>query len=260
MERLRRPAAVRGLRIAAVSALVVVVVAGGAVALWLSTRQSEPTPAAEVKRPSVDPPIRLDSLPAPRSPERSRRSERATAATEDEERGSGTDDASDEQDGDRSNEEEPSEADIRRAIAALAGENAAIQAALSGDRKPGSGTGEIVRPARGPVAVRFGRSFGRLHAGIDIEVPAGTPVHAADSGRVAISGVEGAYGKFICIQHTGSLSTCYAHNSRLMASEGESVDSGEVISESGCSGRCYGDHLHFEVRVRGKAVNPRDYL
>ena len=107
------------------------------------------------------------------------------------------------------------------------------------------------------VTARFGRGLGRLHAGIDIGVPTGTPVHAADSGRVVMSGVVGGHGKNVCIQHTGTLSTCYAHNSRLRVREGESVDSGDVISESGCTGRCYGDHLHSEVRDRGRAVNPR---
>ncbi len=75
-----------------------------------------------------------------------------------------------------------------------------------------------------------------------------------------MSGVVGGHGKNVCIQHTGTLSTCYAHNSRLRVREGESVDSGDVISESGCTGRCYGDHLHSEVRDRGRAVNPREYL
>jgi Membrane proteins related to metalloendopeptidases len=59
-----------------------------------------------------------------------------------------------------------------------------------------------------------------------------------------MSGVVGGHGKNVCIQHTGTLSTCYAHNSRLRVREGESVDSGDVISRSGCTGRCYGDHLH----------------
>ena len=154
--------------------------------------------------------------------------------------------------GDRSGQGTASKAEIKRALAALAGENDRIEAALSGDMGPGSGSGEVVWPSSGRITARFGRGLGRLHAGIDIGVPTGTPVHAADSGRVVISGVMGGYGKYVCIQHTGTLSTCYAHNSRLRVTEGESVDSGDVISRSGCTGRCYGDHLHFEVRDRGR--------
>lgn len=258
-ERLR-PATVRRLRIAAASSLVLLVVLGGAGALWLSTHTPEPRPASTAARPSIDDPIRLDALPPPSSSARSRTKKESDTDPPDDDSSAKSGDRTGEADGDPPSAEAASEADIRRELRALARENAGVVALLSGDRGPGSGTGEVVRPLRGPVTARFGRGWGRLHAGMDIGVPAGTPVHAADSGRVAVSEVMGGYGKFICIQHTGTLSTCYAHNSRLEASKGDSVDSGDVIAQSGCTGRCYGDHLHFEVRVRGKPVNPKDYL
>lgn len=252
--RLSRFRAVGGPRVAGVSTLVLLIALAGAGALWIYTRASDPAPAPPgTGRTTAQPPVRLDTLPLARSPERPlapRRSSDSGRAEESSGRAAEEGQA----------DEGPSKADIRRELAALAGENAAIAAALSGDRGPGSGTGEVVDPVRGRTIARFGRALGPKHNGIDIDAPAGTPVHAADSGRVVISGVTGGYGKYICIQHTGTLSTCYAHNSQLRVKEGESVDSGDVISLSGCSGRCYGDHLHFEVRERGRAVNPRDYL
>jgi murein DD-endopeptidase MepM/ murein hydrolase activator NlpD len=240
-----------GIRIAAVSSLVVAMALAGAAALWLYTRASEPAPtASRADRAATEPPIRLDTLPPPTAPERS--DGRAKSGRgERRERGSP---------GGGGGGEGASKREIREELAALAADNAGIVALLRGDKGPGPGSGEIVWPLRGPTIARFGRGLGSFHAGIDIEVPAGTPVHAADAGRVATSGVWGAYGKFVCIQHTGTLSTCYAHNSRLDVSEGDSVDSGDVIALSGCSGRCYDDHLHFEVRDSGRAVNPRDYL
>jgi murein DD-endopeptidase MepM/ murein hydrolase activator NlpD len=74
------------------------------------------------------------------------------------------------------------------------------------------------------------------------------------------TGASGGYGNFTCIQHTASLSTCYAHQSRFATSAGASVKQGQVIGYVGCTGRCFGDHLHFETRVNGAVVNPMNYL
>ena len=68
----------------------------------------------------------------------------------------------------------------------------------------------------------------------------------------------GGYGNFTCIQHGGSLSTCYAHQSRFGTSVGASVSQGQVIGYVGCTGRCFGDHLHFETRINGAVVNPTE--
>jgi murein DD-endopeptidase MepM/ murein hydrolase activator NlpD len=102
--------------------------------------------------------------------------------------------------------------------------------------------------------------WGRLHAGIDIAVPSGTPIRAADSGRVVLMGWVGGYGNYTCVQHTSSLSTCYAHQSSFGTSQGASVRQGQVIGSVGCTGHCFGDHLHFETRVNGSPVNPMGYL
>ena len=132
------------------------------------------------------------------------------------------------------------------------------QAPSAGPIKRGSG--QLIWPVSGPVVSPFGPRWGRLHAGIDIASPAGTPIRAADAGRVALAGVMGGYGNYTCIQHGGSLSTCYAHQSSIGVSQGAAVSQGQVIGSVGCTGHCFGDHLHFETRVGGSPVNPFGYL
>jgi len=123
-----------------------------------------------------------------------------------------------------------------------------------------AGTGSLIWPVNGPVVSPFGQRWGRLHAGIDIAVPAGTPIRAADSGTVVLLGSVSGYGNYTCIQHGGSLSTCYAHQSGFATSQGASVSQGQVIGYVGCTGHCFGDHLHFETRVGGAPVDPFGYL
>jgi murein DD-endopeptidase MepM/ murein hydrolase activator NlpD len=150
-------------------------------------------------------------------------------------------------------------------LAALEKEQARVQAALQGagqtfDGPIRQGSGAFIWPVSGPVVSGFGMRWGRLHAGIDIAVPSGTAIHAADSGRVVLMGWVGGYGNYTCVQHTGSLSTCYAHQSSFATSNGASVSKGQVIGYVGCTGHCFGDHLHFEVRVNGAPVDPLGYL
>jgi murein DD-endopeptidase MepM/ murein hydrolase activator NlpD len=127
------------------------------------------------------------------------------------------------------------------------------------------GTGSMIWPVNGPITSPFceSRSWESCHPGIDIGVPEGTPIRAADSGRVVLMQPEsasGGYGNFTCIQHTSSLSTCYAHQSRFGTSLGASVSKGQVIGYVGNTGFSFGAHLHFEVRVNGAITNPMNYL
>lgn len=148
-------------------------------------------------------------------------------------------------------------------LAALEAEQARVAAALQGAPAPGpvqQGSGQLVWPVNGPVVSGFGMRWGRLHAGVDIAVPSGTPIRAADSGRVALMGWVGGYGNYTCIQHNASLSTCYAHQSSFGTSNGANVSQGQVIGYVGCTGHCFGDHLHFETRVNGSPVDPMGYL
>lgn len=124
------------------------------------------------------------------------------------------------------------------------------------------GTGSMIWPVNGPITSPFceRRAWEACHPGIDIGVPAGTPIHAADSGRVVIAGWTGGYGNYTCIQHTASLSSCYGHQSAIQVSVGQNVSQGQVIGLVGCTGLCFGDHLHFEVRINGAVTNPLNYL
>ena len=127
-----------------------------------------------------------------------------------------------------------------------------------GPIRPGSGG--LIWPVNGPIVSPFGMRWGRLHAGVDIAVPAGTPIRAAQSGKVILMGWTGGYGNYTCIGHGNGLSTCYAHQSSYATSNGASVSKGQVIGSVGCTGHCFGDHLHFETRVGGAPVNPAGYL
>lgn len=120
-------------------------------------------------------------------------------------------------------------------------------------------------PVRGPVTSPFceRRAWEACHPGIDIGVPSGTPVHAGAAGRVVLvqsAGSSGGYGNFTCLDHSQAISTCYAHLARILVQPGETVTRGEVVGLSGCTGRCFGPHLHFEVRRNGEVVCPAQFL
>ncbi|MBA3263469.1 MAG: peptidoglycan DD-metalloendopeptidase family protein [Thermoleophilaceae bacterium] len=122
------------------------------------------------------------------------------------------------------------------------------------------GSGQLIWPIDGSITSPFGPRWGRLHAGLDIGAPEGTPIRAAASGRVVLAGWQGGYGNYTCIQHDASLSTCYAHQSRLGTTQGATVAQGEVMGYVGNTGNSFGAHLHFEVRVGGSPVDPLGYL
>jgi murein DD-endopeptidase MepM/ murein hydrolase activator NlpD len=100
----------------------------------------------------------------------------------------------------------------------------------------------------------------QFHAGIDLSVPTGTPVQAAQEGVVVFAGYNGAYGKAVKVDHPNGFSTLYAHNSRILVHVGQTVKAGQVICLSGSTGRSTGPHLHFEVHKDGWPVDPLHYL
>jgi murein DD-endopeptidase MepM/ murein hydrolase activator NlpD len=120
--------------------------------------------------------------------------------------------------------------------------------------------GGLMWPVSGPVTSPFGWRWGRMHEGIDIAVPTGTPVRAAGSGRVIIAGWMGGYGNLVVIDHGGGLSTAYGHNSSFAVGTGASVSQGQVVAYAGSTGNSTGPHVHFEVRVNGSPVDPLGYL
>jgi murein DD-endopeptidase MepM/ murein hydrolase activator NlpD len=121
------------------------------------------------------------------------------------------------------------------------------------------GSGDMIWPVNGPMTSPFGQRWGRLHAGIDIGAPSGTPIRAVKDGSIAMASAYGGYGNYTCINHGGGLSSCYAHQSSFAITSG-SVSQGDVIGYVGCTGSCFGDHLHFEIRVNGVPTDPMGYL
>jgi murein DD-endopeptidase MepM/ murein hydrolase activator NlpD len=98
------------------------------------------------------------------------------------------------------------------------------------------------------------------HDGVDIAVRSGNDIVAAEAGIVRTSSRQGAYGLTVIVEHTGGMSTLYAHASQLLVSVGQNVTRGQVIAKIGSTGVSTGPHLHFEVRINGKPVDPRPYL
>jgi murein DD-endopeptidase MepM/ murein hydrolase activator NlpD len=94
------------------------------------------------------------------------------------------------------------------------------------------------------------------HPGLDIAVPTGTLVRASGGGTVLQTGDHEEYGRFVLLEHPDNHQTMYGHLSRILAVQGASVRAGEVIGRSGNTGRSSAPHLHFEIRVNGRAVDP----
>jgi murein DD-endopeptidase MepM/ murein hydrolase activator NlpD len=152
---------------------------------------------------------------------------------------------------------------IRAAEASAASSSSSPSSSSSSSTAHVSSAG-LIWPVNGPVVSPFGYRclYGicRMHEGIDIAASSGTPIHAAAAGTVIFAGVESGYGNFMIVDHGNGLATAYAHQSGFAVSAGAHVAQGQVIGYVGCTGHCYGPHLHFEVRVHGTAVDPLGYL
>jgi murein DD-endopeptidase MepM/ murein hydrolase activator NlpD len=161
------------------------------------------------------------------------------------------------------NAQERAEAGEIDALQAVSAQLAAqIRAAQAGDTGPTAtpSSAGLIWPVQGPITSPFGWRWGRMHTGIDIGVPTGTPIHAAAAGRVIYCGWEEGYGNFVVLDNGGNLATAYAHQSAIAVTCGEDVSQGQVIGYVGCTGHCTGPHLHFEVRINGDPVDPLGYL
>lgn len=109
-------------------------------------------------------------------------------------------------------------------------------------------------PAQGVLTSGYGWRWGRLHRGIDIAAPIGTPVLAAASGEVIGAGWHNGYGNLIKLEHLDGSLTLYAHNDRILVSHGQRVNQGEQIAEMGTTGNSTGPHLHFEIHVKNNEI------
>ena len=137
---------------------------------------------------------------------------------------------------------------------------------LTNKNGPAQGTGRFIWPVRGPITSPFGMRINPVthiysgHTGIDIGVPYGTPIAAADGGTVIFASWNVAYGNMTVIDHGGGFSTMYAHQSKQLVAVGDRVTQGQIIGYIGTTGWSTGPHLHFEIRVNGVPVNPMKYL
>lgn len=151
-------------------------------------------------------------------------------------------------------------------VNSLLAESASIAAKIRGAQSGGAAgsgaapAGGLSWPVSGPVTSPFGMRWGRMHEGIDIGVPSGTPVAAAAAGTVIVAGWMGGYGNLVVVDHGNGLSTAYGHNTSFAVSVGQAVAKGQTIALSGSTGNSSGPHVHFEVRVNGLAVDPLGYL
>jgi murein DD-endopeptidase MepM/ murein hydrolase activator NlpD len=118
----------------------------------------------------------------------------------------------------------------------------------------------FIWPVHGVLTSGYGWRWGRMHEGIDLAVPVGTPVVAAAAGTVIVAGWFGGYGNLVVVDHGNGFSTAYGHNTSVTVGVGQFVAQGQLVSYSGSTGHSTGPHVHFEVRVNGTAVDPLGYL
>lgn len=102
----------------------------------------------------------------------------------------------------------------------------------------------------------FGWRGGRMHTGIDFQASYGDSVGASMSGTVVFAGVKHGYGNFLVIDHGSGIASCYAHLSAMYVTVGQVVEGGQLIGAVGTTGRSTGPHLHYEIRINGKPINP----
>jgi murein DD-endopeptidase MepM/ murein hydrolase activator NlpD len=157
-------------------------------------------------------------------------------------------------------------AELARQEDALLAQSRALSGVLSGSSGSGQGTGAMIYPVNGTITSGFGwrihpiLGVKKFHTGVDFGVPYGTPIKAADSGRVIYATWVGGYGNTVALDHGKGISTLYAHQSTIAVAYGASVRRGQVIGYVGSTGYSTGPHLHFEVRVNGNPVDPMGYL
>ena len=164
------------------------------------------------------------------------------------------------------------QAQLERLVAQLNAEERSIEAQIASYQAgPGSKnlpafTGRLSKPVSAPITSKYGMRFhpilkiNRLHGGIDFGARSGTPIRAAGSGIVITATYSSGYGNMVAIDHGGGISTVYAHCSSIGVIKGQRIARGQVVGAVGSTGLSTAPHLHFEVRVRGKTVNPMSYF
>ena len=143
--------------------------------------------------------------------------------------------------------------------------------ALVESHAPAAPFGTVSTPSLIPVTTaRMSSGYGmrthpvlgrrKGHKGVDLAAPTGTPIYATADGTVSRANRFSSYGKYVSIEHGGEMQTRYAHMSRIAVAQGDRVRKGDVIGYVGSTGRSTGPHLHYEVRIAGKAVDPAPFM
>jgi murein DD-endopeptidase MepM/ murein hydrolase activator NlpD len=132
-------------------------------------------------------------------------------------------------------------------------------------KETGAALGRLSWPVNGTLISPFSSNrclegTCRPHEGVDITASTGSPVRASAPGRVVTASEEGGYGQMVCVEHDEKVTSCYAHNSEIKVQTGDRVKRGTVLSLSGCTGRCFGPHVHYEVRINNSAVDPTPWM
>lgn len=123
------------------------------------------------------------------------------------------------------------------------------------------GSGNFICPVKGYVfASPFGPRNGRFHYGVDLTAPVGTTISASDGGTVVYAGSRNSYGLLVIIDHGNSFKTYYSHCNSISVKVGDTVTQGQSIATVGRTGNATGSHIHFEVRVNDKCMNPVNYV
>lgn len=120
-----------------------------------------------------------------------------------------------------------------------------------------------VLPVQGTISSRYGVSSRirvSTHTGLDIAATTGTPIKVVSDGTVTFAGWSGSYGYLVKVDHGNGVETWYGHTSKMYVTAGEKVSAGETIAAVGSTGNSTGPHLHFEIRINGKTVNPQNYV
>ncbi len=151
---------------------------------------------------------------------------------------------------------------IRERLAAAARARAARGRSPFAGHRTGTGVSAsgFIWPVQGVITSGYGPRWGRMHTGIDIAAPSGTPIGAAKEGEVLYADWLGGYGQLVAIDHGDSVVTLYAHQSKMAVAEGQEVAQGQVVGYVGTTGHSTGNHLHFEVRIDTRPRDPRPYL
>jgi murein DD-endopeptidase MepM/ murein hydrolase activator NlpD len=135
-----------------------------------------------------------------------------------------------------------------------------LVAAAAAGPAPALDPASFIWPMRGPIGSPFGRRGGRPHEGVDIMARTGVPIVASQAGTVTKAGWMNGYGNTVVIDHGDGVSTLYAHQSRMVARNGQHLEQGELLGFVGATGRVTAPHLHYEVHINGVPRNPMPWL